>query len=143
MTQAQSGNTVKIKYNLKLQEDNKLIDESTNNQTMELKLGENKVIPMLEDAIVGMSPGDAKTVSIPSDQAFGAHKQDLVVDIDRNQFPQDTQPQVGQQVTLTHEDGNTTKLTVTDFSDEKVTLDANHPMAGKDMTFEIELLEIA
>ena len=91
---------------------------------------------------MGMSPGDAKTVTITAEEAYGLHRPELVVVVDRERFPDDVTPELGQQLEVHQADGRRMDVTVTEISGSNVTLDANHPLAGQSLTFDIELVEI-
>jgi peptidylprolyl isomerase len=140
MTPAKKGDTVKVHYVGKL-DDGSIFDSSENRQPLEFVVGSNQVIPGLEEAVIGMDPGDKKTIKIPSEQAYGPHYPELVAQFERNQFPADFELAIGLQLEIPQKDGRALLVTVTELTDESVTLDANHPLAGKDLTFEIELLE--
>jgi peptidylprolyl isomerase len=90
-----------------------------------------------------MSPGETKTEKIPMDQAYGPYREEMVVEVSRQQMPPELQPEVGQQLQVQQTDGQTIPVVVTEVTDSTVTLDANHPLAGEDLTFEIQLVEIA
>jgi peptidylprolyl isomerase len=100
------------------------------------------VIPDFEQAVVGMNPGESKTVKIPHQRAYGPHRKEMVLVEGRDKFPPDFQPEVGQHLQLRQDDGYTFFVTVTEVSETGVILDANHPLAGKDLTFDMQLVEI-
>lgn len=141
MAQAKNGDTVKIHYTGKL-ENETVFDSSVDHEPLEFTLGEGKIIPGFEEAVIGMSPGESKTVRIAPDKAYGPHRRDLVADIDRNQVPDTVKLEVGKGVHLRQHDGGVIQAQVTQMSETNVTLDANHPLAGKELTFAIELVEI-
>ena len=141
MTQAQNGNTVKVHYTGKL-EDGTQFDTSTSGDPLEFTLGGGQIIPGFEKAILGMQPGDSKTVTIPSADAYGEHREDMVVVVEKTQFPDHIKPQVGQQLEMRQANNQPLNVVVTDITDEDVTLDANHPLAGKDLVFDLELVAI-
>ncbi len=141
MGQAKIGDSVKVHYTGKM-DDATIFDSSVDREPMDLTLGENEVVPGFEDAIVGMLPNESKTITIPADKAYGAHNPEMVVTVDRAQFPQDLEPQVGQQLQMRQEQDQVIVVVVTDVSESNVTLDGNHPLAGKDLTFDIQLVEI-
>ena len=141
MPQAKNGDTVKIHYTGKL-DDGNVFDSSMDRDPLEFKIGENQVIDGFEEAVVGMSPNENKTTTIPSDKAYGEYRDDMVLEVEKSQFPDDIDPKVGQQLELRQENGQRLVVTVTNISDSAVTLDANHPLAGKDLTFDIQLVEI-
>ncbi|MCB0164365.1 MAG: peptidylprolyl isomerase [Anaerolineae bacterium] len=141
MTQAQNGDTVKVHYTGKL-EDGTQFDTSTPGDPLEFMLGGGQIIPGFEKAIIGMTPGDAKTVTIPSQEAYGEHREDMVVVVNKAQFPDHITPEVGQQLEMRQANNQPLNVVITDISGEEVTLDANHPLAGKALVFDLELVEI-
>jgi peptidylprolyl isomerase len=142
MTQAKNGDTVKVHYTGKL-DDGTEFDSSVQGDPLEFTLGEGELIPGFEQAVVGMSPGESKTIRIAADQAYGPHQEEMVLVVERDQFPPHITPQLGQQLELRHPDGQAVSVTVTDISTSDITLDANHPLAGQDLIFDIELVDIA
>jgi len=142
MAEAKSGDAVKVHYTGTL-DDGTVFDSSADRPPLELTLGEEQVIPGFEEALVGMAPGDSKTVTIPADQAYGAHDADLVMTFEREDFPEDLDPQVGQVLRMEQPGGQGIRVAVVEVSDTNVTLDANHPLAGKDLTFDVQLVEIS
>jgi peptidylprolyl isomerase len=142
MVQAKNGDTVKVHYTGKL-DDGTEFDSSVDDSPLEFTLGEGELIPGFEEAVLGMSPGESKTVRIASDQAYGPHQEEMVLVIEHDQFPSHITPQLGQQLELRHPDGQAVSVTVTEVSPTGVTLDANHPLAGQDLIFDIELVDIA
>ena len=139
--QAKDGDTVKVHYTGKL-EDGTVFDTSIERDPLQFTIGEGQLIPGFEQAVVGMSPGESKTVEIPADEAYGPYREEMVLVVDRDQLPPDLQPEVGQQLQMRQEDGQIILVTVIDVSESSVTLDANHPLAGQDLTFDIQLVEI-
>jgi peptidylprolyl isomerase len=142
MAQAKNGDTVTVHYTGKL-EDGMVFDSSANRDPLQFTLGEGLLIPGFEQAVLGMSPGESKTAEVSADQAYGPHREEMVVEIDLQEFPPHLQPEVGQQLQIPQSDGRVARLAVIAVSEQKVTLDANHPLAGRDLTFDIRLLEIA
>ena len=141
MGQAQHGDTVRVHYTGKLG-DGTTFDSSAQREPLEFTLGQGQLIPGFENAVVGMQPGESKTETIPSHEAYGPHRDEMVIEVDRQQLPADLQPQVGQRLQVTQPNGNAVPVVVTDVSPSQVTLDANHPLAGKDLTFDITLVEM-
>jgi peptidylprolyl isomerase len=141
MTQVKNGDTVKVHYTGKL-EDGTVFDSSANREPLEFAVGSGRIIPGFESALIGMSPGESKTAKIASEQAYGPRKPEQVVVVDRQQIPADIPVSVGQQLQISQPNGQAIPVMVTDISDAKVTLDANHPLAGEDLTFDIELVDI-
>ncbi len=141
MAQAKSGDTVKVHYTGKL-DDGSVFDSSRERDPLEFTLGAGQLIPGFDEAVTGMAPGESKTVTIPPDQAYGPYHEQMVVEAERSQFPPEVDPQVGQQFESHGEDGQHFVVRVTAVAGDKITLDANHPLAGRDLIFDIELLEI-
>ena len=138
---ANDGDTVRVHYTGKL-EDSTVFDSSLERDPLEFTLGEGKVIPGFEDAVRGMQVGQAKTVTLPAEEAYGPYLDEMVWVIGREQLPPELKPEVGQRLQMTQQDGTSIVVPVVDVSETTITVDANHPLAGKDLTFEIELLEI-
>lgn len=141
MPEAEQGDTVKVHYKGTLQ-DGEVFDDSNDREPLEFTLGEGQVIPGFEDAVEGMSPGETQEVTIPAGEAYGAHRDDLIADIDRGNLPDDMDPQVGQHLQMEQQNGQTLNVVVTDQDDSTITVDANHPLAGEELTFDIELVDI-
>ena len=142
MAEAKKGDTVKVHFTGKL-DYGTVFDCSTNLDPLEFVLGLGRVIPGFEEAVIGMNSGESKTIKIPADKAYGPHREEMVVSLERKQLPVHIKPEVGQQLEVGEPGGQKILVKVTGVSESKVTLDANHPLAGKDLTFEIELLEIS
>jgi peptidylprolyl isomerase len=141
MTQVKSGDTVKVHYTGKLN-DGTQFDSSVGNDPLQFTVGTGQIIPGFEQAIIGMSPGESKSATIPADQAYGPHQSELVLIVERDKFPPHIDPTVGQQLEMRQSEDQSVGVLVTDVSESHVTLDANHPLAGEDLIFDIELLEI-
>ncbi len=141
MAEAKQGDKVHIHYTGKLA-DGTVFDSSTDRDPLSFTLGEGQVIPGFEDAVSGMTEGDNKTATIPSDRAYGPRRDELVLTVPREQLPDDMEPEVGQQLRMQTADGQTFVVTVTDTDDSSLEVDANHPLAGRDLTFDIELVRI-
>lgn len=140
MPSAKAGDTVRVHYTGKL-EDGSVFDSSDGRDPLEFTVGTGQVIPGFEAAVSGMSPGEERSVTIPATDAYGDRKDDLVIVVDRTQLPPDIEPSVGQQLQLSQE-GRAFVVTIADVTPEKITLDANHPLAGEDLTFDLELVGI-
>jgi len=141
-SQARNGDVVQVDYTGKLA-DGTVFDSSAERGPLEFTLGAGQMIPGFEKAVFGMKVGEKKTVTIPVDEAYGPRRDDLVVEVPREKLPSDMTPEVGQQLGIKQPDGRTAIVTITNVSDNNtVTIDANHPLAGKDLTFEIELVKI-
>ncbi|MFP4533180.1 MAG: peptidylprolyl isomerase [Desulfobacterales bacterium] len=141
MPEAKEGDTVRIHYTGKF-DDGTVFDASGENEPLEFLIGDGQVIPGVEEAVIGMNPEENKTTTIPPEKAYGQYHEDMVIEVEKNKFPEHIQPEPGLELELKQEDGNSVFVIVTNVSDEEVTLDANHPLAGKDLTFEIQLMEI-
>lgn len=141
MSEAKKGNTVKVHYTGSLN-DGSVFDSSQGREPLEFTLGEERVIPGFENAVVGMSPGDKKKETIPADEAYGPRRDDMVLEVDRDQLPENVEPEVGLQLQMTTTDGRQVPVKIAEVEDSKVKLDANHPLAGKDLVFDLELVEI-
>lgn len=141
MAQAQHGDTVKVHYTGKL-DDGTVFDSSVDREPLEFTIGQGGIIPGFEQAVLGMSQGESKTETIPVENAYGPYIEEMVVTVDRQQMPAEIEPQVGQQLHLQQPDGQMIPVMITDVSNSTVTLDANHPLAGETLTFDIQLVEI-
>ncbi len=142
MSVAAQGNKVKVHYTGTL-DDGVRFDSSEGSDPLEFEVGSGQVITGFEQAVVGMKVGESKKVKIPEADAYGPHNPEMVIESDLGQFEDGLSPEVGQQFQTQMEDGQPVLLTVLEVEGEKIVLDANHPMAGKDLNFEIELVEIA
>ncbi len=142
MSEAQKGDTVHIHYTGRL-EDGTVFDTSQDRDPLEFKLGEGRVIPGFEDAVEGMAPGDSKTARIPSTRAYGPRKDELVLSVPKEQIPEGIEPEVGQQLEMQTAEGQRVPVRIVEVQEEAVQLDANHPLAGQDLTFDIMLVKIA
>ena len=142
MAQAKEGDNVKVHYTGKL-DDGSVFDSSVERQPLEFTVGQGKLIPDFEQAVVGMEPGDSKTINIQSDNAYGPYHKEMVMEVERKNLPPNLEPRVDQQLQVQQENGQEFVVTVTEVTDTTVTLDGKHPLAGKDLTFEIQLVEIA
>ncbi len=141
MTQAKTGDSVSIHYTGKLQ-DGTVFDSSRDRDPLQFAIGNGEVIPGFEAAVVGMTPGDAKTEVIPAESAYGPRQPEMVMVVERQQIPADIPLDVGLQLQLQGPAGQTVPVMVTDLSEAEVTLDANHPLAGETLIFDIELVAI-
>jgi peptidylprolyl isomerase len=142
MAQTKSGDRVKIHYTGKL-EDGTIFADSKKGEPLEFTLGAGQVIPGVDEAVHGMEPGQSKKVIVPSDKAYGPRQEGLTQDIPKDQLPEEMQPQVGQRMKVDRPDGEPMVVSITAVSDSNITIDANHPLAGKDLNFELELLEVS
>ena len=141
MTQAKPGSTVSIHYTGTLA-DGTTFDSSKGRDPLTFRMGEGQIIPGLEAALAGMTAGEVKTVTIPSEQAYGAHNPDAVQQVPRDAVPDHIPLDLGTQLQVQTQDGRAVPVVVTDVTAEEVTLDANHPLAGKDLTFAVEVVGV-
>ena len=140
MRRAQTGDTVNVHYTGTLA-DGSVFDSSRGREPLQFTVGSGGVIPGFDAAVAGMTVGEEKKVTIPADQAYGPHRADLMVEVDRARLPEDLEPAVGQQLQLSR-GGQVFVVTVRDVSDGSVLLDGNHPLAGEDLTFALELVGV-
>ena len=138
MSQVKNGDTVKVHYTGTLA-DGTVFDSSLEREPLEFTLGEGQLIPGFEKTVLGMSAGESRTVIIPAEEAYGPYREEMVLEVPRTQLPADMQPQVGMQLQVGEEQGEGMVVQITQVSDTNITLDANHPLAGKDLTFNIQL----
>ena len=138
--QVKNGDTVQVNYTGKLS-DGTVFDSSSGHTPLEFTLGSGKLIPGFEKAVLGMKVGEKKTITIPANEAYGPYRKELTLEIPRTDL-KDITPKIGMQLQSTQKDGSLIVATITKITETTVTLDANHHLAGKDLTFEIELLKI-
>lgn len=140
MKQAGKGDTVKVHYTGVLK-DGTVFDSSRNREALQVTLGSGTLIPDFEDALVGMSVGETKELHVPSANAYGPRREELVVRVESSEFPPHLVPQEGLKLNLKGPEDEVIQAVITDVSGDSVTIDANHPLAGEDLTFDIELTE--
>jgi peptidylprolyl isomerase len=141
MAQAKQGDKVKVHYTGTF-DDGTVFDTSADRGPLEFTVGSGQVIQGFDRALIDMEPGQKKTVNIPVEEAYGPRSEELVAEIGRDRLPANLELEIGQQLQLSLADGEEAIVLVVDLSETSVTLDANHPMAGFDLTFELELVEI-
>ena len=141
IAQAKVGDTIKVHYTGTL-DDGTVFDSSVGREPLEFTIGLGQMIPGFDKGVVGLNLSESKTITIPADQAYGPYRADLVQVVARDQFPTDSELEVGQMLQASQPDGTIIFVTVTNVTDSDVTLDANHRLAGKNLTFEIQLVEI-
>jgi len=141
MAAAKVGDTVSVHYTGKLV-DGTVFDSSVDREPLDFQLGRGKVIPGFENAIIGLSHGDKTSVTIPPDEAYGAYNTDLVLEVEREQIPANVDLKIGLVLESVQDDGRRIPMTIIKLTDSLVTMDANHPLAGKELLFEIELVQI-
>ncbi len=136
------GDTIKIHYHGTLS-DGSIFDSSKQREPLEFEVGSGMVIPGFDDGVMNMKVGDIKTINIPFDEAYGPVQEQMIIDFPRNQFPEDMQPEAGMQLQMSDKSGQNFPVVVVSATDEIIKLNANHPLAGKDLTFKLELIEIS
>lgn len=141
MATVKEGDRVKVHYTGKL-EDGTVFDSSRDGTPLEFTVGKAELIKGFDRGVVGMSAGESKTVKISAEDAYGPYNKERVFEFNRDRSPQDFDPPIGQQVHMQRADGQLVVVTVIDKSDKSFTMDSNHPMAGKNLTFDITLVEI-
>ena len=141
MIRADQLDAVTVHYTGTL-EDGTVFDQSPEDRPLRFILGKNEVIPGFDTAIQGLYQGESKTVVIPCEDAYGAHREDLVETVERSMLPAEVKLSEGIQLEVTRQDDSVLKVKVVEVTDNTVTLDANHPLAGKPLTFKIELLKV-
>ncbi len=141
MTVAKEGDTVQVHYTGTLTDGSEFDSSRKRNEPLQFTLGKGQMIAGFEKAVNGMNVGDSKQVNIPSQEAYGEVKKEMIMEVSKNDFPPDITPAIGQQLAVNAQ-GQQVPVTITDIKDDKVVLDANHPLAGKDLIFDIELVEI-
>jgi peptidylprolyl isomerase len=138
---AQKGDTVKVYYKGTLENGDEF-DSNYGGEPLEFDLGAGQMIPGFEDAVYEMEKDQKKSVLIPADQAYGQRNDDYVLKAGRDKLPPELEPQIGMPLMMPNPDGQPIQVNIVDFDEETITLDANHPLAGKDLNFEIELAGI-
>ncbi len=141
MAKAKTGDTVKVHYTGKLNNGD-VFDSSVDAEPLQFTTGAKQMIPAFEEAIIDMEPGEKKTIEIPANAAYGQPREELTQTLDRSTLPAEIELKVGLQLTAQGPDGQPFTVTVAAFDDKTVTLDGNHPLAGEDLTFDVELVEI-
>lgn len=133
--------TIKVHYKGTLT-DGQLFDSSEGREPLEFTVGSGQVIPGFDNAVMDMEVGEEKSFDIPSDEAYGGRDERLIQQVGRDQLPEDLQPEVGMMLSSTLPNGEQIPVKVTEVADQSITIDANHPLAGEDLKFEIKLVEI-
>lgn len=141
MSVASKGNAVKVHYTGRLN-DGTVFDSSENRDPLQFTLGDGNMIKGFDAAVHGMQTGEEKSVTIPYLEAYGEKKDDMMMDIPKDQVPPHIQPEVGMELSLQNQAGQPVPVKVVHVDEEKITLDANHPLAGQDLIFDIKLVEI-
>ena len=140
MTHPRTGDTVRVPYTGRL-DDGRVFASSKRHEPLELTVGKGTLIPSVEETLTRMEPGEERTVTIPAERAYGPYEPALLLAVDRAEFPEDIEPEVGRELQVQQGD-MVIVVRIAEVSDEQVTIDANHPLAGQNLTFDLELVEI-
>lgn len=141
MVQAKEGDVVLVHYTGKLT-NGTAFDSSSGADPLEFKIGSGQFIPGFEEALIGMSPGESRTVSIPAEKAYGRYRKDRVITVDRKDLPAEIEPVIGMSLEVIGPNGQAIPVEITDIQGTAITIDANHPLAEQDLIFDIKLIEI-
>lgn len=141
MQQAKSGDTVKVHYHGRLT-DGSTFDSSSGREPLEFEVGSGQVIRGFDVGVSGMSVGEKKTIQIPVEDAYGHKDENMMVEFPKSNFPKDLNPEIGMSLNMTDNSGQVIPVVIAEVNDDSVILDANHPLAGQDLIFDIELVEI-
>ncbi len=142
MSEATKGSVVKVHYTGKL-EDGTVFDSSEGQEPMEVELGANGVIPGFENGLLGMKVNEKKTINISIEDGYGPRREEMVMDVTKSDFPENITPEVGLQLTMENDSGQEVPVTISKVEGDKVTLDGNHPLAGKVLVFDLELVDVS
>ena len=141
MQQVKSGDTVRVHYHGKLT-DGTTFDSSEGREPLEFEVGSGMVIAGFDTGVTGMTMGEKRTIQIPVEEAYGEKQEDMFMDFPMDRFPTDMKPEVGMQLNMSGQDGQDFPVIIREVLEDKVVLDANHPLAGEPLTFDLELVEI-
>ncbi len=141
MTKAKTGDKVKVHFTGYL-EDGTVFGSTMDDEPFEFTIGEKNMLPGFENAVIGMQKGDTKTITLPTEEAYGPHKKELVYTMERSGFPNEINIEIGKRLRVRIQDGRYTMVTIKDLTEDSIVLDENDPLAGKTLTFKIELVEI-
>jgi FKBP-type peptidyl-prolyl cis-trans isomerase 2 len=141
MPKAQQGDTVKVHYKGTLN-DGTVFDDSSGREPLEFTIGEGEIITGLEAAVTGMDVGENKSVSLEPEQAYGQSNEDLFVEVDKEELSAQIEPELGMVLEVSLNNGNKAQVTISEINDQNVVLDANHPLAGQTLNFDLILQEI-
>jgi peptidylprolyl isomerase len=142
MTTLKNGDSVKVHYTGTL-EDGRVFDTSKGRDPLEFKAGDGQIITGFENAILGMKVGETRDFEVSPDEAYGHRQEEMVLEVPVGEFPDHIEPKIGMRLQLKQQQGSPLEVVITDISNEAVTLDGNHPLAGQTLHFQVELLEIA
>jgi peptidylprolyl isomerase len=142
MQQVKKGDTVKVHYHGKLT-NGTTFDSSEGRAPLEFEVGGGMVIPGFDQGVTGMTVGEKKTIHIPADEAYGPKQEEMIMEFPKDRFPEDMVPEVGMQLNMSNGQGQNFPVIIADVREEVVILDANHPLAGEDLIFDLELVDIS
>jgi len=143
MSEAKAGNQVKVHYKGTLTSGEEFDSSYKRNEPLGFTVGAGQMIKGFDEAVQGMKVGEKKTVNIPSAEAYGEWNEEALVTVPRERLPQDQEPKPGMQIAMQRQDGRRQPAVIKEVNEKEVVIDANHPLAGKDLVFEIELVEIS
>ena len=141
MQQVKSGDKIKVHYHGRLT-NGETFDKSEGREPLEFEVGSGMVIKGFDDGVTGMAVGDKKTINIPADEAYGPKNPDMIIDMPKDRFPKDMELEVGMPLSMSDGQGQQFQVVVAEVQDEVIILDANHPLAGEELIFDLELVEI-
>lgn len=141
MSQVKANDTVRVHYTGKLT-NGETFDSSVDREPLEFTLGQGQLIPGFEKGMIDMEVNEKKTLNIPCAEAYGERREEMMQEVAKAQLPPEIKPEVGMALMSQTPDGQQMRLTVAEVKDESIVVDANHPLAGQDLVFEVELLEI-
>ena len=141
MQQAKKGDKVKVHYHGKLTS-GETFDTSSGREPLEFEVGSGSVIKGFDEGVAGMEVGEKKTINIVADEAYGSRSEDMMIEFPKDRFPNDMKIEEGMQLMMGNGSGQNIPVIVTEIKDSSVILDANHPLAGEDLVFDVELVEI-
>lgn len=141
MSQVKANDTLRVHYTGKLA-DGQVFDSSLEREPIEFTMGKGQLIPGFEKGLIDMEVSEKKTVNIPSDEAYGAPREELIQEVEKSQLPEEIKPEVGMGLVSKSPDGQEMNLVVKEVKDETIVVDGNHPLAGKDLIFDLEVVEI-
>jgi len=142
MREVRNGDTIKVHYRGRL-EDGTVFDSSEGREPLQFEVGSGMVIPGFDKGVLGMTVGQKKTVIIPVDEAYGPVQEEMYMEFPINRFPEDMKPEVGMSLNMSNGSGQAIPVVIAEVLDEVVILDANHPLAGEDLTFDLDLVDIS
>lgn len=139
--QVKKGDKIKVHYHGKL-DDGSTFDSSEGRDPLAFEVGSGMVIPGFDAGVTGMEKGEKKTIVIPSDEAYGPKLDEMIMEFPKERFPEDMKPEIGMSLNMSNQEGQSFPVVIKEVKEDVVVLDANHPLAGKDLTFDLELVEI-